>query len=177
MTFVTSCDRAAAHVPLPKITMSKSPCTGFETNSFQRQNTARKSFPRAAWARCIGGGISPVKPKRRGKFRIFPGPVDRSSAAFRPFCASAAFTAGFGLRTTRSGRSGAQAAQIGVPASRETDQVRHRTRNKRRCRARGKPEIGEFPFRGGIAKPFDRQKRPHQFRVRSLRPAVPRHRT
>jgi hypothetical protein len=60
-TYVSSCDRAAAHVPLPRITMSKSHARG-ELPFCQRRNTARKvCAQRAAWARYIGGAFSQVK--------------------------------------------------------------------------------------------------------------------
>ena len=56
-------DRAAAHVPLPRITMSKSRL-GRELSSCQRSNTARKTLAqRAAWAAYIGVGFYPVKPQ------------------------------------------------------------------------------------------------------------------
>jgi hypothetical protein len=50
----------------------------------QKRNTASKLGPQAAWARCIGGGISPVNRKSHGIYGIFPGAVDSSPAPFQP---------------------------------------------------------------------------------------------
>jgi hypothetical protein len=64
-------DRAAAHVPLPRITMSKSRL-GRELPSCQRSNTARKTLAqRAAWAAYIGVGFYAVKPQIAQAFRFF----------------------------------------------------------------------------------------------------------
>src|ERR1700761_6673096 len=74
--------RAAAHVPLPKITMSNSPSNRRFHVTFQR-NTTRETYVReAAWARVIGAASPQVKRKNRRKNAFFPRAVDELSAAF-----------------------------------------------------------------------------------------------
>lgn len=57
-------DQAAAHVPLPRITMSKSSPLARISIMPETQHRPQDCALRAAWARCIGGRWGPVKPKR-----------------------------------------------------------------------------------------------------------------
>src|ERR1700761_6138093 len=66
-------DRAAAHVPLPVITMSKSPVFGTKNHYLTDGTPFARKHPQSAWARCIGGVFPPVNRKKRPEIRIFWG--------------------------------------------------------------------------------------------------------
>jgi hypothetical protein len=64
-------DRAAAHVPLPRITMSKSAARG-EISFCQRRNTARKAGPAGGVGGGYRGAVLPRQPLRSPKIANFP---------------------------------------------------------------------------------------------------------
>ena len=64
----TRSDQAAAHVPLPRITMSKSCFFGANFHSAREATPPARQARRAAWARCIGGLFRPVKRKKQNNF-------------------------------------------------------------------------------------------------------------
>ena len=79
-TFKAECfehgDRAAAHVPLPRITMSKSPPQARIFIMPETQHRPQAVARRAAWARCIGALAGTVKHKTTQEIVIFSRAVD-----------------------------------------------------------------------------------------------------
>jgi hypothetical protein len=66
-------DRAAAHVPLPRITMSKSPPLARISIMPETQHRPQAVARRAAWAGCIGALAGAVKHKNTQEIVIFFG--------------------------------------------------------------------------------------------------------
>ena len=76
--------RAAAHVPLPEITMSNSVVGRRISRQIQRYHSLQGRSREAAWARVIGAGFGQVKRKNRPNCAFFCRPVEDRKPAPSP---------------------------------------------------------------------------------------------